>query len=87
MHRGEIVIPQKGVKAMGGTSSAMSKVASLGGFANGGAVGASISGCMAGQRATSRLGADMRALSVQVAVTDIAKATNKYNAIQSKVNA
>lgn len=86
VHRGEIVIPQTGVKAMGGASQAMGTISSLGGFANGGIVGSRMSAQSRVPNAINSLSNDISRLQVQVAVTDINKASGKYNAIQAKVN-
>ena len=86
VHRGEIVIPQTGVKAMGGASQAMGTISSLGGFASGGIVGSRMSAQSRVPNAINSLSNDISRLQVQVAVTDINKASGKYNAIQAKVN-
>ena len=86
VHRGEIVIPQTGVKAMGGANQAMGTISSLGGFASGGIVGSRMSAQSRVPNAINSLSNDISKLRVQVAVTDINKASGKYNAIQAKVN-
>jgi hypothetical protein len=86
VHKGEIVIPQRGVKAMGGVGNAMATIGSLGGFADGGAVGLASTNRIRQEQANTMLASAINQMTIQVAVTDIQKATGKYNAIQAKVN-
>lgn len=87
VHKGEFVIPKSRVQSLGGAS----KVASLTGvpskgYANGGMVGATTSSRVNSRLSNDRLSSQIAGMSIQVAVTDIQKATGKYNAVQAKVN-
>jgi len=88
VHRGEFVVPKRAVQALGGASRVASMVGvPVGGYANGGMVGSSIADRAINSRGISNLSNDLRALQVQVSVTDIRRAEGRYDKIQTRVNA
>ncbi len=84
VHRGEIVVPQEGVRRMGGASMAMSKISSLGGFADGGIVGANTASSFRSVNSNRELTQSIRNNPIYVAVTDINKQQGKYADVTSR---